>query len=211
MTDPFAQLIPDARAFLSDLSANNDRTWFNDHKPDYDARLKAPAKLLLEQVSHNLSCDPGWTAKGKLFRAQRDVRFSKDKTPYHLHLHLLWAIPPAGLFFGIAPGYVRVGGGIMAFEKTALIRWREAVSGPGGDEIATILSPLAAEGFATEAPELKRVPAPYDKDHPHAGLLRRKGLTVWRDLPEPEWAAPQAALLSAFRRLHPLLTQLQTV
>ncbi len=92
MPDPFADLIPQARAFLGELSSNNTRDWFTAHKTRYESKLKAPALLFLDQVAHDLGRSTGQSLRPKLFRAHRDVRFSKDKTPYHTHLNMLWTI-----------------------------------------------------------------------------------------------------------------------
>lgn len=215
MSDPFAALIPDARRFLSDLARNNSRDWFAAHKPDYDAALKAPATLLMDQIAHDLSRDPGWTVRPKLFRAHRDVRFSKDKTPYHTHLHMLWVIQgrgvETGLFFGISPDYVKAGGGVMAFDKEALMRWRAFVDAPTGATFETLCADLARDGLTPDAPALKRVPPTYDKNHPRGDLLKRKGMTLWRDIPAARWDAPMAELRDTFNRLHPFLSQLQTI
>ena len=92
MTDPFAQLIPEAKIFLRELATNNSRDWFTANKTRYQTQLKAPALLLQEQLSANLTKITGDSVSAKLFRPQRDIRFSKDKTPYHCHLHMLWQI-----------------------------------------------------------------------------------------------------------------------
>ena len=216
MPDPFARLIPDARAFLGELAANNRRDWFAEHKARYESDLKAPALLLLDQVAHDLGRRSEQNLIPKLFRPHRDVRFSKDKTPYHTHLHMLWTIGAGtgqkpGLFLGISPGYVRLGGGIMGFDKPSLAGWRAAVDGPFGDSIQAILDDLASHGLMPEEPELKRVPPPYDKDHRHGGLLRRKGLAVWRDVPAVQFKNPQSALSDLFDTLQPMLEGLLRV
>jgi len=148
----------------------------------------------------------------KLFRPHRDVRFSKDKTPYHTHLHLLWTLPgtgPVGFFFGISPDYVSIGGGIMGLRGADLDRWRTTVSGPSGTEISKLLLEYSENGLRFDDPELKRVPAPYDKDHPQGELLKRKSMTVWRDLPDDAFATPLAALSETSAPLDPLLRCLQ--
>jgi uncharacterized protein (TIGR02453 family) len=213
MPDPFAHLITDARAFLGELAENNTRDWFADHKARYDSTLKAPALLLLDQVAHDLGSR---TANGlgvKLFRPYRDVRFSRDKTPYHTHLHMMWTLGAKGrgpaVFLGIAPGYVRLGGGVMGFDKAALTTWRAAVDGAAGDALRGMLDDLAAKGLTPDEPALKRVPAPYDKNHRHAHLLRRKGLSLWRDLPAARFKKPQAAISEVFGDLRPMLQWVQ--
>ncbi|MEO9779174.1 MAG: DUF2461 family protein [Sedimentitalea sp.] len=94
--DSFARLIPDARAFLGELAANNNRAWFTAHKNRYDSELKTPATLLVDQIAHDIGRDMGLTLTPKLFRPHRDVRFSNDKTPHHTHLHMLWSLDLQG-------------------------------------------------------------------------------------------------------------------
>lgn len=211
MPDPFSQLIPEARAFLSELAQNNTRDWFNDNKPRYEKQLKTPALHLLDQVAAKV----GDGVTTKLFRPQRDIRFSKDKTPYNTHLHMLWMMPGDGtrpaLFFGIGLDYVSVGGGIMGFDKSALTDWRAGVDGPLGAELSEAVQALTSAGFRLSDPELKRVPAPYDKDHARGDLLRRKSLTLWNDLSEPQFAAPTKAISETLNKLRPLFGTLSKV
>jgi uncharacterized protein (TIGR02453 family) len=217
MVDTFANLIPDAQAFLVELSANNNRDWFNANKATYESTLKAPALLLIDQVAHDLGRQSGQVLRPKLFRPHRDVRFSKDKTPYHTHLHMLWKIGGTGektdrdpaLFLGISPDYVRIGGGMMGFDKTTLPRWRALVDGDFGDHVQAELDTLAAQGLTPNDPPLKRVPSPFAKDHRHGALLRRKGLAVWGDLSAPQTKAPQLAMSELFQTLVPLMELMQ--
>ena len=134
------------------------------------------------------------------------MRFSKDKTPYHTHLHMLWTTGRVGWFLGISTGYVTAGAGAMGFDKDGLQRWRAAVDGPEGDRIAACVTALSASGARISDPELKRVPAPFDMDHPHAGLLRRKSLTAWHDLTEADIKKGGliAGIETAFSELQPL-------
>ena len=88
MADDFAQMIPDARDFYARLAQNNTRDWWTEHKSEYEARLKAPALLFLDITADWLRDLSGSTITTKLFRPHRDVRFSKDKTPYNTHLHM---------------------------------------------------------------------------------------------------------------------------
>lgn len=207
---PWSTLVPDTRAFLDELAQNNSRDWFNSRKPEYEARLKAPALALLDAMSAELEQQTGTLVTSKLWRPHRDVRFSKDKTPYHLHLHLGWssdsgAFQTLAWFFGIAPGYVCAGGGAMGFDKPTLDNWRKAVDGSAGKALQTEIDALLARKFRIDDPELKRVPAPFDKEHPRGELLRRKGLVLWSDW---DGAELQPWLSEVFSALSPLMTQL---
>lgn len=208
MADGFDTLVPEARRFLSALSENNTRDWFLSNKDTYDTRLKSPALALIDVVSADLKRITGRETGSKLFRPHRDVRFSKDKTPYHTHLHMLWTTGSIGWFLGIAPGYVSVGAGRMALAKEALTSWRALVDGPDGDGLGQEIGALVAGGMRLGDPELKRVPAPYDSTHPRADLLRRKSITLWQDL---EGDVPDLVdqTVAAFARLHPFTERLQ--
>lgn len=217
MSDPFSHLIDETQSFLTELAQDNSRDWFAAHKTRYDDRLARPATRLLAAVADGLRASHGLNLRGKLFRPQRDLRFSSDKTPYHTHLHLHWTLAGPGrqhpaLFFGIDPDRVRAGGGVLVFDRLVLEDWRQAVAGPLGPALARDLADLAARGLTPSAPpELKQVPAPFTADHPQAMLLRRKGLTVWADLPAADRTRPLEGLLSLFRDLQPLLARLQLV
>lgn len=189
---PWTNLFPDARSFLAALKGNNSRHWFAAHKASYDSQLKAPALALLDVVSADLQRLTGHPTTGKLWRPQRDIRFSKDQTPYHLHLHMGWSSnfggrQPLGWFLGISPDYVSVGAGVTGFDKAVLSDWRNAVAGHMGVDLEQAIQAALGAGFRLSDPELKRVPAPFDKAHPQADLLRRKGLVLWQDwqLPDP--------------------------
>lgn len=208
--DAYANLIPHSRAFLAELAENNTRDWFQANKDRYEAQQKAPALALLDDMTGPLADLAGLPITTKLFRANRDVRFSKDKTPYTTHLHMLWAIRADGLrpafFFGIKADYVTAGWGYMGFEKAHLDAWRAQVDGKQGPRLAKVVADLKAQGLRMSDPALKRVPAPFDKDHPRGDLLRQKSLTFWTDIEDQaarDGLVP--ALSDAFGRITPLI------
>lgn len=202
----FANLIPDARAFFADLSQNNSRDWFKANKATYDDKLKTPALHLLDQIAARLQTTHGAAFTTKLFRPHRDVRFSKDKTPYTLHLHMLWTQSGVeggpGWFFGISGDYVTAGWGWMGFSPAQLTRWRALI-----DKDETLPGILASTGMNLRAPELKRVPPPYDKDHPRGEFLRKKSLTLWEDLGDVKDI--EAALMKTFAKIEPVYAHLR--
>ena len=199
----FDSLIPDARTFLGQLAANNSRDWFTAHKADYDSRLKTPALLLADDIAARLARLTGAAVTPKLFRPQRDVRFSADKTPYHTHLHLLWAGADGGQwFFGISPGYITCGAGRMGFDKAALAAFRAALPAHG-PALQAALDRLTAAGARLSEPELKRPAPPVAPDDPLAGLARRKSLAAWFDHATPPVPLPDR-IAADFARLWPM-------
>ncbi len=93
MSDGFSELIDESNRFFLELKANNTREWFQDRKDFYTAEIKKPAELLADLLAEDLNRLTGVPHKPKLFRIHRDVRFSKDKTPYNAHLHFQWNRP----------------------------------------------------------------------------------------------------------------------
>lgn len=178
----FDQFISQTQSFLRMLTQNNNRDWFLANKETYDQQLKGPAAALLEEMTPRLRDMTGFDIAPKLFRPHRDVRFSKDKTPYKTHLHMLWRVNADArqdpvFFFGIDTSQVTVGTGMMEFEKDVLADWRKMVDLDGGYVQGKVDAALA-QGYQLWDPKLKRVPAPFAKDHAHADLLRHKGLVV---------------------------------
>ena len=212
MPSLLTRLIHDAKSFLGELSEHNNRDWWTAHKDTYDETLKAPALQLLDELTGPLGRLTGQPVDTKLFRPHRDVRFSKDKTPYNTHLHMLWSpafhgpIRPA-YFFGISPDYVTLGAGEMNFDKTAMAAWREAVDADGAS-LADIMDGLTATGYRISEPAYKRVPAPFAKDHAHAPLLRRKGLSAWRDY---DASLSRDQMLLGFEALTPMVQALAAI
>jgi len=194
----FSDLIPQARIFLAQLAANNDRDWFAAHKGEFEARIKRPALAFADLISADLARLLGRPVTHKLFRIHRDLRFSADKTPYNTHLHLAWTADGKtgpGWYFGLSPDDLTTGWGWMAFTPAQITTWRQTVdSGTCPD--------LPPKGFTLAEPELKRVPAPYDKTHPAGDNLRRKSLTLWREI-DPA-GDPHSATMANFTALLPL-------
>lgn len=208
MSDAFDQLIPEAQAFCRDLTANNNREWYQANKHRYQAQLKRPAEMLLEKLRPGLAALTGGAATTKLFRINRDLRFAKGKPPYKDYLHMLWYAPdggvaPLGWFFGIEKDRLRVGAGYMGFEGAALTAWRAALDGPEGATIADGIAARLAMGDTTWEPALKRVPSPYAKDHPQGDLMKYKAMVLFHDMPVPATDLP-GAILSEFRTLWPV-------
>ena len=211
---PFDQLIPDARTFLSELHANNTRDWFMENKARYDSQLKGPSEVLLDVLASDLQQITGQHVSPKLFRQQRDIRFSKDKTPYKTHLHMLWHVGEGlgrtAFYFGIELDRIVLGGGCMGMEKDKLVAYRKRVSGAKGKDLMRAISDAGRSGIRFSEPELKRVPAPFPADHPQGDLLRHKSLTFWKDLPHQP-ADLRKSLKGGFASLMPLQEWLMSI
>jgi uncharacterized protein (TIGR02453 family) len=202
----------EAVRFFRELRTNNDRAWFAQHKADYETFVKQPAEAFVEALRPELEALAGRPLGAKVFRLQRDVRFSKDKTPYNVYLRAGF-MPQAGdhqgpgYYFGLEPERIMLGGGCFDLEGPTLDAYRRAVDdAETGAALARLIDDLAAQGFQMDAPSLKRVPAPYPADHPRGELLKRKGLPAFREAPIPATGAiaDSATCLVAFRTVTPL-------
>ena len=188
MSDGFTEMLDRAQAFYGDLARDNRKDWFEPRKDAWQADIEGPAKLFAAIMAEEISRITGEPHTEKLFRIHRDVRFSKDKSPYKTTLAMLWSSGDAddlapSFYFGIEPRDTFVGCGTPGFDKEALTRYRAMVD-RWGDRLSDV---IAASGgtLAEIGPEpLRRVPKPYDPDHPHGDLLRRKSLALGMPLPD---------------------------
>ncbi|MFN6978994.1 MAG: DUF2461 domain-containing protein [Gemmobacter sp.] len=199
MSDGFDAMIAAARRFLGELEGNNTRDWFEAHKPRFKAEIEGPAKLLVTLLAEDLSRLTGIGHIGKLGRIYRDVRFSRDKSPYNTYIHAYWeqgAGAGPGWLLRVAPEGATFLTGLHALDADGLARYRAAVD-RDGDGLRAAIDAGAAQGAALhdfDTPPLVRVPRPYAADHPHGDLLRRKQIALGLTLDE---AAMGAGLIPA--------------
>ncbi|SHG84484.1 TIGR02453 family protein [Cognatiyoonia sediminum] len=201
-----SDIIKTARAFYSDLHANNKKDWWDENRGTYDDVLKPFALSFLDQLAPQLADLSDTTVKSKLFRPHRDVRFSKDKTPYKTHMNMMWRLEADApqspvFFFGIGLDYVTAGAGMMGFEKPVLENWRQFAD-LDHKRLLGIFDDLKTKGYGFREPALKRVPNAYDKDHPAGELLRMKGVVCSKDIGTP--ADLEGTVMAAFKELWPL-------
>jgi uncharacterized protein (TIGR02453 family) len=196
---PFTGFQPEAIQFLADLAASNERSWFQPRKADYERLLKEPLEALCVALAERfearaipLQADPTRSP----FRIYRDVRFSKDKSPYKTNVgaSFPWVGDGeggAGGYFHLAPGEVFVGGGMWHPEPARLHAFRRLVDEEPGRVHAVIDDPTFVATFGGVSGErLTRVPKGYRADHLDAELLRLKGIVFMRQLSDADAASP---------------------
>jgi uncharacterized protein (TIGR02453 family) len=182
--------------FFAALARNQRREWFQAHRAEYEQGWLAPMKALLAEVRGRL--EPLFRhdelAPPKVFRIHRDVRFSKDKSPYKTHIGGYVALDGAGqgpsaaaaLYLHVGARELFVAAGQYVMDADQLMAFREAVVDDAGRgaELGALLRKLTRAGFGVGShATLQRVPRGFDPDHPRADLLKRKGLIV--TFPEP--------------------------
>ena len=207
--------------FFHELALEQSRDWFHAHKHEYEALWQRPMQALLETLHARLSRVYGPTplAAPKLFRIQRDVRFSKDKSPYKTNIAGLIPLAtssastpteaPAALYLHLGMEQLAAAGAYV-FDGPALARYRAAVAeARTGDRLVEIVESLESAGLTLGAhATLARIPRGFDADHPRARLLRQKGLiALFPKLTPATVASPELVevLVKQATRVRPLL------
>ena len=193
---------PELFDYLLDLRANNDREWFQANKGRYEQHVKEPLLRFIEDFEPYLhSISEHFVAEarangGSMFRIYRDVRFSKDKTPYktqaavHFRHEAAKSVHAPGFYLHLAPDEVFAGVGLWRPDSAALGRIRDRiVDDPAGWEAV-----VADSGFVDEydltGDSLKRPPKGIDPEHPLIEDLKRKDHVATCMVDEDEATAP---------------------
>ncbi len=161
--------------FYDDLEVDNTKSFWEAHKEIYADAVKAPMVALCAALAPEFG-------EAKIFRPYRDVRFSKDKTPYKNHQGAYASTGPAtGYYVQLSARGVMVGGGFYDADSRRLAAFREAVADHrAGRRLQRVLDGLTKGGWEVGGDALKTTPRGYPADHPRIGLLRHKSLTVTR-------------------------------
>ena len=177
-------------SYLKNLKLNNNRDWFAEHKPTF-IEAQNNAKGLYAGIRNNLE-KYDEIEKFKLFRIYRDVRFSKDKTPYKAHFagsfSRLGKQLRGGYYLRIRPGESFLAGGFWEPNKEDLLRIRKEIE-VDASEIREILEDKNYQhyfGNTFDGEELKTAPRGFDKEHPDVDLLRKKGFIAVRNFTDEE-------------------------
>ncbi|GAA14537.1 MULTISPECIES: DUF2461 domain-containing protein [Gordonia] len=162
--------------FYDDLEIDNSKFFWEQHKETYRTAVAEPMTALTEELADEFGA-------AKLFRPYRDVRFSKDKSPYKTHQGAFVAVAPAtGYYIQIGAPGVRVGAGFYEAGPARLAELRKAIDHDRhGPELERIVRKLAKAGWEIGGDRLKTAPRGYDADHPRIELLRHKSLFAGRD------------------------------
>jgi uncharacterized protein (TIGR02453 family) len=189
----------EAIEFYEGLCADNSKTYWTAHKSVYDEAVRAPMVELLAEL------EPEFGA-AKIFRPNRDVRFSKDKSPYKTQIA---ATLERGGYIKFAADGLGVGAGAYLMDSPSLQMFRTAVADDStGPQLVGIIATLEKGGIGVSTHEsLKRVPSGFPQDHPRSDLLRYKDLVAWRDWPVAAWlgtAAAKKRIVDTLRATTPL-------
>ncbi len=175
----------EALDFYDGLAADNSRSYWTRHKAVYERAVLRPMTELAEELAAEFG-------EPKIFRPYRDLRFSRDKSPYQTHIA---AAVGDTCYVQLSAAGLAAGAGMWQMDREQLARYRAAVADGGpGAELEQVIADLEKADITIHGHGvLKSAPRGYPADHPRVALLRYKGLTAWKQWPVEPWLETAAA------------------
>lgn len=206
--------------FLTKLSKNNSKVWFETKREKFSEDFLSPALQFVIEMGERLSTiSPNINAIPKIdksiFRLHRDIRFSKDKSPFKTNLGLyFWEgrgkkMECSGYYFHLEPKMFFVGAGMYMFTKEQLLNYRQIISKPEtAKSLAGLISKLINKNnYKLGGKTFKKTPRGFDPDYKYNHLLLHSGLylsyekTSFNDLTKNH---PVDFVFKIFKDLHPI-------
>jgi len=188
--------------FFRGLELDNSRRYFEAHRDQYETEVRGPMEALAAELSPVLG-------PVKLFRINRDVRFSADKSPYKTNV----AAVVGRLYIHLDARDFFVATGAHMPDNAWLTRYREAVAGPAGADLERTVERLRLGGLNVGGNPLKTAPRGYPADHPRIEMLRWREVGTGRSFGLEPWIATPAArerVLEAWEAMRPLSDWLES-
>src|SRR5256885_6694102 len=215
---------PRALSFFRQLARHNENPWFEAHRDEYETEVRQPMRKLIEDLDTRFAefaPEIGGDSKRSMFRINRDIRFSKDKSPYKTHAACWFHhrnaarsvgseadAGSAGYYFHLEPGgRSMLGAGLWMPPRPQLNKLRDAIAKDAKGFERMVRSIPARFGGLDDESALKRMPRGYAEDHPAAKWLKYQSFTTGRTLTDTQvTSAPLADLLTKeFAALLPLV------
>lgn len=209
-------------SFLKKLEANNNRDWFEKNKPAY-LNAKGEFEVFVQQIINGIAkfdkrISPDLQAKDCTFRIYKDVRFSKDKTPYKNNMGA--SINPggkkslvAGYYFHLQPEGSFLAGGVYMPEPEMLNAIRQEIDYNSAPLLKILKSAAFKKYFKGLDDEgaLKTAPKGYDKEHPLIDLLRNRHFIASHTFTNKQVLDKNAAkeIVAGFKAMYPFLEYLR--
>jgi uncharacterized protein (TIGR02453 family) len=195
----------EALDFFERLEADNSKTFWHAHKGEYEHLVRNPMLALLEELGEEFG-------EAKVFRPNRDIRFSRDKSPYKTNIAATLA---KGGYVELSADGLGTGAGYYHLATDQLDRYRSAVAEDhSGADLERLVAELLKSDIEIGGHEmLKTAPKGYAKDHPRVELLRHKGLIAWKHWSPASWlgtAQAKQRVVGVLRASRPLLGWLDT-
>lgn len=215
---PFEGFPEEGIKLLQRLKRNNTRIWFQAHKSAYEEYVRFPMQCLIAGLRRELGeeiPEIDFNPKGSIFRIYRDTRFSRDKTPYKTNIAASFRlrggggpIENPGLYVGIEPGEVFIGGGLYMPSGDQLKKIRKAIV----DDAEAFLAIVRSRQFrgalgGIQGDVLQRAPLGYDPDHPLIEHLKHKQFYVGVESGHEPALKPafQGTVVRVFRQCMPFI------
>ncbi len=205
-------------SFLSELRKNNNRNWFNANKAEYEYSRNNFADFLDDLITVTARFDTtlDWlVAEDCMFRTHRDLRFSRDKTPYKpgFGAHLVANGRRvdkglAGYYIHVEPGLTRIACGSYQPPSPWLKRIRAEIANQGEAFEAIVKNPDFHAYFGElRGDTLKTIPRGYDKNHLHAEWLKRKGFLAYHSFDDSQVLSPDfvSVVAAGYQQAFPLI------
>jgi len=188
--------------FLRRLKKNNNRPWFQKHKSEYEENVRFPMQCLISSLAErmaDIAPEIEFNPKRSMFRIHRDVRFSKNKEPYKTNIAAVFSVrakkqegETPGLYVGIEPGEVFLGGGVYMPAGEQLKSYRRAIAEHPDSFLEVIGNRTFKKNFGGIAGEkLQRCPLGFPADHPMIEHLKHKQFYVGKVLNEEACLKPR--------------------
>lgn len=192
----------EAFEFYDALSVDNTRSFWDDHRAEYEQHVRQPLAELAAALQPRFG-------PGKLFRPYRDVRFSRDKRPIKDHQGLyVERRNGLGWYLQVAGAGLMVAGGWYSATPEQVARYRAAVADDETGALAALVEHVAAAGFLVDGERLKTRPRGIEPDHPRLELLRYRTLYASRLWEPAAWMGTRRVVTKvsdAWDELTPLI------
>lgn len=210
---------PQTLRFLTQLKENNNKPWFDAHRAQYEAAridFSNFIQLVIDAVQKSDTTITGLTSRDCLFRINRDIRFSKDKTPYKVAFGASIKrggrkSPFAGYYFHLEPGASFIGGGLWMPEAAALKNMRQEID-YNWEEFQSILQEknfkkVYSDLYRGGEVSLSTMPKGYERDNPAADYLRLKSFIAEKKFADEDLtkSSLHKKTVATFEALQPLL------
>lgn len=178
----------EALRWFDDLAADNSKAWFHANRATYDEAVRGPMEDLIDDLTSEFG-------EAAVSRPNRDIRFSKDKTPYKLEIYARTRRPDgSGCYVRLSREGLFAGGGLYAPDRDRLARVRAAIDDDRtGPELLSILDDLRGAGLRVLEGGLKTAPRGYPVDHPRIDLLRLQHIAAGTEFGLRKWLHAPAA------------------
>ena len=187
--------------FFIGLEVDNSKRYFEANRKVYEDAVKAPMVALMDSLAEEYG-------EGKVFRPNRDIRFSKDKSPYKTNIAGTAGMGGNGGYISLDARGLTVAAGRYEMTQPQVVKYRKRVAADStGAPLAAIVAKLEKAGYGIGGEALKRVPAGLPQDHPRARLLRHKILYIYKNFGLNPWLGSGVArkhIVKVFSDAEPL-------